>query len=223
MHPALSASSEVGGAVMRWAALDDPRLSQWELLNAADVDRMQRFRFAADRERYARARCALRLVIGEHTGVHPRDVPLLTDARGAPRPVDGLRFSVSHSADLAVVAVAFGRRVGVDVELPSSGVAGVVAAFHPGEQAWIAATAAAARESAMLRCWTAKEAYLKALGVGLLRPLDSFSVVPTEGQALALSDSQDSAAARDWCLTALPAPGDAVATLAVERSGAQPA
>lgn len=215
-HAALPASCEVGGAAVHWASLDDPRLGRWELLSSAERARASGFRFALHRERYVRGRVALRLLLAERTGLAPAAVPLSFDAAGAPLPVDGLHFSLSHSADLAVFAIASGRRVGVDVEVPAGGVDAVASAFHADERRWVAGFAGGQRDHATLRIWTAKEAYLKALGVGLLRPLDAFAVVPHDNEALALRDPDDAEAATSWMLQALAAPGDAVATVAVE-------
>lgn len=208
---------EVGGAAVHWASLDDPRLGRWELLSAEELVRARGFRLSVHRERYVRARVALRLLLAERVGLAAAAVPLASDAVGAPRPVDGVHFSVSHSGGLAVFALAEGRRVGVDVEVPAAGVDTVVSAFHPGERRWVAAGAAAERDRATLRVWTAKEAYLKALGVGLLRPLDGFAVLPRDDGAFTLHDPECVGAATVWTIRALPAPGDAVATVAVER------
>ena len=81
-----------------------------------------------------------------------------------------LRFNVSHSSDLAVIAVCQGRELGVDLEqLRSIGEAEriVESFFSAGEQAEFASIASEARAMAFLRGWTRKEAILKGLGVGI--------------------------------------------------------
>ena len=95
----------------------------------------------------------------------------------------GVSFNVSHSGTLGVIALAEGdRRIGVDVEQVRADTDVRALArrfFHPDE-----AAAIAGRRDAFFRCWTRKEAVVKALGRGLSHPLDSFAVdVDADGPA----------------------------------------
>jgi 4'-phosphopantetheinyl transferase len=150
-------------------------------LSAAERARAARFRHPRDRRRFERRRARLRVILGAHLGLEPARVPLADAAHGKPGLPDHpwLQFSVSSSGGRAVYAVAHHRRVGVDVEAPRPGLDGegiARAFFAPGEVAALNAWPPERRAAAFLRGWTRKEAYVKARGEGLARPLDTFEV-----------------------------------------------
>ncbi|MEV7510496.1 4'-phosphopantetheinyl transferase superfamily protein [Streptomyces sp. NPDC089922] len=148
------------------------------VLDAAERARLAAFRAPAERDRYLVAHVAVRTLLGECLGIAPGAVRLTrepcTDCGGPHgRPVvadaTGVHFSLSHAGDLVAVAVA-AVPVGVDVEeLPPPAVVArtAPAALHPGELAALAALPEDERPAAFARCWTRKEAYLKATGTGL--------------------------------------------------------
>jgi len=93
--------------------------------------------------------------------------------------VEDIHFNLSHTAGLALVAVAGNGRVGVDAEIvrPEIEVADLSRRFFaPAEAAEILALSADVRLAAFFTCWTRKEAFVKALGGGLSVPLDRFQV-----------------------------------------------
>jgi 4'-phosphopantetheinyl transferase len=99
-----------------------------------------------------------------HCG-EPHGKPFVSDPRAG-----WLRFNISHSADLAVVAVANGREVGVDVEAVREGrrVQGIADRwFGPGEAAALRKLEGTERDELFYRLWVRKEAYLKATGQGI--------------------------------------------------------
>jgi 4'-phosphopantetheinyl transferase len=133
--------------------------------------------------RFVAARAALRAVLGDLTGAEPASVPLSTGPHGKPElPGRGsLRFNVSHSGGLALVAVASGREVGVDVERirPRARIDGIAArSFSAEEQQALADTRDSARLDHFYALWTAREAFVKATGRGLATPSDSFRLPP---------------------------------------------
>lgn len=135
------------------------------------------------RDAYVIFRAALREVLALRLERDPASIRFAYGEHGRPELAGGddLAFNVSHSDGLALVAVAPGRarRLGVDIErLGRERAAHSVAArcFTAAERAAIEALPEAERHDAFLRCWTAKEAYVKALGRGLTMPLDSFEV-----------------------------------------------
>jgi 4'-phosphopantetheinyl transferase len=135
-----------------------------------------------------------------------------------------LRFNLAHSHDLALLAVARGREVGVDVEhvradFASDEVAGHF--FSPRETAALRAVPdEAERARAFFRCWTRKEAYVKARGEGLSLPLDGFTVSLAAGEPAALLGCDaDARETQRWTLINLE-PGDGyAAAAAVEGTG----
>lgn len=137
--------------------------------------RAARFRRPEDRDRYLDAHGALRMILADLLGTPPNEIRLSADERGKPfvadrRTRDNLDFNLSHSGDYALVAVARGRPVGVDVEqlrtLPDlEGVADRVCS--PSERAALSALAGDTRVSAFFALWTRKESLAKATGEGI--------------------------------------------------------
>jgi 4'-phosphopantetheinyl transferase len=184
-------TSEVRGTIVpdevhlwAWAleptAVDLP--AHIEILDQQERERMQRFHFAPDRARYAVAHANLRRILGAY--LHQPAAALRFDANGFGKPElhqsessSSLHFSLSHSRSIAVLAVANGRPVGVDVE-EMRPIEPEVADSHfsASERSQLKQLQGDAWLLGFYRCWTRKEAILKAEGVGLFRPLDSFDV-----------------------------------------------
>lgn len=171
--------------LVRWREGDFARDGAW--LNAAERERAAAFRFAKDREAFSSARVALRRLLGANLGCAPSAVELAESPLGKPvlsGGAGGLHFNVSHSGEVALVAIAR-CEVGVDVERCRAEVDGLGLArrfFAQAEQAAILEAEGDARREVFYRCWVRKEACVKAVGHGLRLELDRF-VVPT-GQEL---------------------------------------
>jgi 4'-phosphopantetheinyl transferase len=149
-----------------------------ELAVLSDDERARAARFvrARERRRFARCRAALREILGNLLGEPAGSLRFRAAAVGKPEldrgpgVVSPLRFNLSHSADLAVIAVCRGREVGVDLEhlRPITEAERIVASFFTtAEQGAFAAIAGPDRDAAFLRGWTRKEAVLKGFGVGI--------------------------------------------------------
>lgn len=169
------------------ASLDVPvdlRRPLWASLSPDERARAERFRFAVHRDRFVVARALLREILGVFLGVAPGRLAFDYGARGKPslaRPfaAEDLRFNLSHADGLALYAITRGREVGVDVEpvRPLPDAERIAARFFSArEQAALRSLAAPERAEAFFACWTRKEAFLKATGDGLSRPLDAFDV-----------------------------------------------
>lgn len=150
------------------------------LLSADEAERVQRRRIATDRETLAIAYALHRLLLGRFLGVrHPGHVPLHRDERGCPRLAGDIAYtSLSHCDGLIAIAVTTSGPVGVDIEPRARGV--VMAAIarcvcHSSEAAELALLDAPARAAALLAIWVRKEAVLKAAGVGLAVPMETFA------------------------------------------------
>jgi 4'-phosphopantetheinyl transferase len=131
------------------------------------------------RERRPAARRALRQVLGRYLGRDPAAIELTAGSHGKPAlsgPQPPLRFNLSHSGEVALVAVACEREVGVDVEL-ADGERDVVRLAEVGLGAEAAAAVRSAppgaRAAAFYAAWVRREAVAKCLGVGLGTPLPS--------------------------------------------------
>lgn len=155
--------------------LDQLQLSAFSsTLSADEIDRSRRFHRSVDGRRFVARRGWLRRILGDYLGVHPDVLQFVYDVNGKPRLAAAahrrLNFSMSHSGGLAVYAVCRDRDVGVDVERISQDVDVEAVArryFSKTEQDALTALPTTLQLHAFYECWTRKEAYLKALGVGL--------------------------------------------------------
>ncbi len=147
-----------------------------EILSDDERARAARFVRARDRRRFARCRAALREILGALVGEPADSLRFRSHAKGKPELDRGpsvsepLRFNVSHSDNLALIAVSRGREVGVDLERfrPISEAERIVASFFTAaERVAFAAIPEPQRAAAFLRGWTRKEAVLKGLGMGI--------------------------------------------------------
>lgn len=204
---------------------DDAAVASARLL-LDDAERTRADRFVQDqhRRRYTLAHGHVRRLIGARLGIGPAAVAFVTGAAGKPEIAPalnphGLRFNLTHSHDLALVAMAWGHTVGVDVEYirPMDDIARLAADhFSPAETAALADVPEAERQRAFFSVWTRKEAFVKALGAGLGYPLASFDVSVAPGApARLLRVGADAGSPGDWEIaTFAPLPGF-VATVVV--------
>ena len=158
-------------------------------LTASDISRGARIVNAGKRRLYLGGRAGMRLLLSTYTGVPADAIRLGYGARGKPELVDGvpdgrLRFNYSLSRDKVLYALAEDRELGVDIEtLPRRTSADSLAARKLTaleRAAWIALPEKM-RNDAMLCCWTRKEAYGKALGVGIRYNLGQVALFDAPG------------------------------------------
>jgi len=163
------------------------------LLPADELARARRFRRPEDGRRFIAARVILRQLLGGYLDADPWALRFDYDRHGKPElsgdGAEGLCFSVAHSGGSALYGFARGRRVGVDLELMRDLAVFDVAGqfFAADEIRALCALPASDQLAAFYRCWTRKEAYLKAKGLGLSVPLDAFAVSVAPGEPWALS------------------------------------
>ena len=159
-------------------------------LEAEELERAGRFHFEKHRRHFVVGRGGLRYVLSRYLDVKPEELRFKYGAFGKPALVgDELRFNMSHSHGVALFAVAADRELGVDVEHMRADFASEDIAqrfFSPVEVAAFNALPAEEQVAAFFRCWTRKEAYIKAIGRGLSEPLDAFDVTLAPGEAATL-------------------------------------
>jgi len=157
-------------------------------LDQGERDRAEAFLFPADRHRYQVAHLMLRRVLAGYTGTPPGTLRLGREPcphcgrPGKPVLVPGPRtapaFSLAHSGDMVIIAVAW-RPVGVDVERDAARcVCSLAQALHPADAAWLAGLAEPDRHEAIITCWVRAEAVLKCTGQGIGHGLGGFPVRP---------------------------------------------
>ena len=149
-------------------------------LCSAERDRAARFRFERDRARYIVGRALLRRLLGGYLGMAPDEVEFRYGAFEKPFLVcDGPWFNVSHSGPVALYAFSSAAEIGVDVEEVQRDFSRERIAerfFSPAEVTALRSLPVSDQPCAFLRCWTRKEAFVKARGDGLSLALDSFDV-----------------------------------------------
>jgi 4'-phosphopantetheinyl transferase len=163
------------GTVELWVvSLANASASEDErLLDDAERTRAAQLAFERDRRRFVAAHAALRRVLAPYTGLTPAALRFSTEHSGKPRIAgeagERLGWNLSHSGDMALVAVA-GGPVGVDIECtrPLDDLAGLAErCLTAAETRELASAAEPARVRAFLSGWTRKEACLKTVGAGL--------------------------------------------------------
>lgn len=197
-----------------------------ELLSPEERERADRYRHRPAREQFIVARTFLRLILSRYLALDPMRIRLTHSNTGKPLLAGGgLHFNVSHSHQLALVAVTRQGEIGIDVEHVRAQPAHLEMAsryFTPGEIRALQRLPPGAREQAFYHIWTRKEAFLKAIGLGLAHGLERFEVsVPPDDPARILHIDGNPAAGKRWSMQSLdPAPGY-VAALAIERPEVQ--
>jgi 4'-phosphopantetheinyl transferase len=214
------------GQVDIWRiALDLPPATVKSLdsvLSADERERAARFRFPGGTERYTVAHGCLRHILARYLDCDPKQLCFSTNEYGKPA-LQGynLEFNLSHSGERALVAVSLARRVGVDVEHIRPDLELIKTAdrfFSQNEVTELMALPPHQHQIAFFNCWSRKEAYIKALGLGLSLPLDSFDVSLADPAILRATRPDEAEAAR-WRLLSLEVEPGYTAAVAVEGQG----
>ncbi len=178
------------------------------------------------RDRSIAARGGLRQALGRHLGVAAASLRFTYGPFGKPL-LDGvgraLHFNLSHSGSLALLGLGGQGRIGVDVEQSAPLPAELLAMLAPAEAALISAAEAPDRAAAFFDCWTRKEAFAKATGLGLSLPFESFDVLSQPGLVRLLAPAPDAVHAfrsRKWRTCNVGLINNCFAALAVETDGA---
>ena len=217
--PALPSGTEVWRLDLRQGA--DLIGRARTLLDSASLARADRYLRPQSTRCHVLTHATLRALLATRLGRDPRALVLHLGPQGKPHldPADGLHFNLAHSGDLALLALARGAVVGVDVEhaSPRRNLTGLAErCFSVAEQAVLAQAPAADRVATFYRLWACKEALVKAWGLGIGAGLDRFDV------ALDGPDGTHLAAVRaplvvagSWHLMELAAPAGYSAALAL--------
>jgi 4'-phosphopantetheinyl transferase len=153
------------------------------LLNEAEREQEQRFHFVRDRRRYLVTRALVRSVLSRYVPIKPAQWTFSTNPYGKPHPANpealdiGLSFNVSHTAGTIALGLTRYCRLGVDIENFGARDISLNLArryFAAHEANAVADAPESERRDRFFEYWTFKEAYIKARGMGLHLPLDSF-------------------------------------------------
>ena len=191
-------------------------------LSADESQRAARFRFDKDRHRFTVSHFALRDILSRYLHIEPEKIKYTVGEYGKPAIESDLNldFNLSHSGNHALIAVARDRKVGVDVEhfrdeLEIEKIARRF--FSEKENAELMRLSADQQRTGFFNCWTRKEAYIKAHGLGLSLPLDSFdvSLAPDEPAVLRTTRPNTQEASR-WTLLSLDVGSQYAGAVAVD-------
>lgn len=160
----------------------------------------------------------LRALLGHYLQMAPHEGQILRDTFGKPFVNEAnLQFNISHSGEVALYAFTKNKKVGIDVEkirddVDIQGLSHRY--FTPRESELIASLPSDQRLNAFFKCWTQKEAYIKARGEGLRIPLKEFevSILPEESFGLQTTNSP-------WHFEPLKPASGYSAALAIEGFG----
>lgn len=155
-------------------------------LHPSELEQASRYRQSADRLRYTVARAALRELLGRRQGIEQAALRFSVTSHGRPELAGTagngrLSFNVSHSGQHVLIAISDRRTVGIDVEridpiLDWQALVDLVCTED--EQRVLREESAWLQRQSFFRCWTAKEALLKALGLGITGGLRALTVTP---------------------------------------------
>jgi 4'-phosphopantetheinyl transferase len=199
--------------------------SRWlKVLSPDELARASRFHFSRDRQRFVAARAWLRTILAGYLRTDPNSLSFSYSKKEKPflEPAhadSGVTFNVSHSGGIALLAFTRRRDIGVDVEQirAESDWEGIARRFFSAhEQSQLATLPTEEKVDAFFRCWTRKEAYIKATGDGLSLPLSQFDVSLAAGEKNALLAMRpDGSEADRWLLREVPAGPGYIAALCV--------
>ena len=220
----------VGTVHLWYMSVADTKVSFYHHLSVLDEEerhRANRFHLDQDRVRFVLGRASLRFLLARYTDSNPAHIRFRQNHYGKPflqYPPGSLQFNMAHSGDSIFHAIVHGNEVGVDVEVirDSVGLASISSYFATAEQDWLLARDSQEWNRAFFTLWVCKEAYIKALGRGLSKPLNSFAISVAMGKKGSESriffDSDDVAAPASWQLLIFELNRNALGCLAVNRA-----
>jgi 4'-phosphopantetheinyl transferase len=196
------------------------------VLSPDEKERANRFQYDRDKTRFIACRAILRIILSRYSGVNATHLEFEYGTHGKPslkRRTDikaPLRFSSSRSDSLSLFAVTLNREIGIDTEhiRPVSDRDEIVDRyFTTRERIIYRLLAPDQKQSAFFNAWTRKEAYLKAIGVGLNQPLRTVEVSLEPGEPARLLRVEGNARqAAAWSLYELSLDTDHAGVVAVK-------
>ena len=202
-----------------------------QTLSPDEIDRANRFRFPIHKNRFIAARGRLRQILGRYLQIAPQEVEFAYSDRGKPfLKQQQLQFNVSHTEDIALYAFTPQQVIGIDLEYLGKETEYKQIAqrfFTPAEAELINNAKPPDCKRLFYHLWTVKEAYLKAIGSGLVGGLDNLEVevANLNCRDLELQNSPEikivkiddpSVKEEDWSCHNLVMPSQFIATLVVK-------
>ncbi|MEX6633167.1 4'-phosphopantetheinyl transferase family protein [Hyphococcus lacteus] len=203
----------LAGEVHCWLVPVSAAVADEETLDDEERNRAARFHFEKDRNRFCAGRVWQRRILGAYLGQTPSVVVIEKSAAGKPRLSDEpFSFNYSRSGDWGLLAVSHKGILGADIEqIRQTDDLPYVARAHFSDAERRALDDLSGEQwfNGFFACWTRKEAVVKAIGEGLLIPLDCFDVaIDPDAPARILGARAEAVVAADWSMASFrPAPG----------------
>ena len=185
-------------------SIDQNRIDIWEypldtlfqgaadLLNEEESQRAKRYHFLKHQRRFTIARATLRIILAQYLQKKPKDIGFSYNDHGKPQ-VDHspLQFNLSHSEDLALLAIGKQWPIGIDLEFfsarPYEGIGKHL--FSPTENKHLQQTHHLLKPLVFFHIWAQKEAFIKACGLGLSYPTEQFDVPILSNKTALIADN----------------------------------
>lgn len=193
-------------------------------LSQDEKSRANRFKFVDDKRRYVVARGTLRHLLSQAFDQTPGAIAFCYGKYGKPaidkaliataeQPCD-FHFNLSHSGELALCVLGYQQKVGIDIERlkPISRLEGMMdRCLSAAEAAQVKAMPVEKHLRAFLQRWTCKEAYLKAIGLGLIQSMQTVEVQLAPPRLVRVPED----CAEGWHLDLIDLPEDYVGAVVV--------
>lgn len=195
-------------------------------LNIDEQNRAARFVREQDRSHFIAARGILRDILSRYSYIAPQDIKFNYGVNGKPslsaeQNQGKIYFNLAHSHDLAIYAITYLSQLGVDIEYTKRNIEALDIAerfFSKNEIASMQALPVSEQVAAFYKIWTRKEAFVKAIGVGLSHPLDQFSVNNALEKFEIVFHKHDPHIKNDWYIHDIAIFPDYVAALSLAES-----
>ena len=215
-----------------WLAEPDGRIRSFrDLLTDAEQQQADRFLFDEHRQRFTAGRAQLRRILGNYIDVAPEQVDFKYTNLGKPYFAEGvsdphLEFNFTNSKDWALLAITYRTELGIDIERirEMTNMEGLARRFfaQPEIDVIVRELCEVRRQEHFFRCWTRKEAFLKAIGTGLTFPLGNVCVSIVDSEPVQIQWIKDRAEeASRWDLVHVMPIEGYVGALARQSSGEQ--
>lgn len=195
-----------------------------QTLSTDERTKAEGFHFPKGRSQFIVSRGALRAILSRYLNINSHILRFDYNSYGKPSLIaaqggNTLRFNLSHSGGMALIAITKNREIGVDIEgiNPNFPCLEIAESFFSSlEKSVLRSLPEHLQATAFFTCWTRKEAYIKAVGKGLSIPLNQFDVSLAPGEPAALLNVEENPEeASRWSLIELMPSSDMVAAVAV--------
>lgn len=192
------------------------------LLSEEEKERLDRLKIEKKQEEYLCSRGILRLILSLYIGEDPESLSIKITPSGKPfLPTAGVQFNISHSGDRFICGISLKNQIGLDIqELYSiSSLQRIIKNFFsPAEIEYLSSlTDDGLYREHFFAIWTAKEAYLKAVGDGIKGSFNQLSTLPDSAspQSFQLDHPELNNTSRNWTIRSLDISQGYTAALAI--------